>query len=376
MMKNSTIKLGIVGAGGRGGYFKSTCDAIDDLSVHAICDVNEKGLAKSKAVLGAQEAYLDYEEMLDKSDLDAVLVGTPMQFHVSQSIAALKRDIHVLSEVPAGVSVEECKQLVETCKSSKAIYMMAENYIYMKPNQIVTELVKQGLFGTPYYAEGEYLHAIKEMSITTPWRRHWQMGIDGITYGTHSLGPILQWIPGDRVVKVCCEGAGSRQTDTEGKPYCQAASTMLCKTAQNALIKIRVDLVSDRPHAGTNYQLQGTDGCYESSRGGPGDKDKIWLRSRDKHCHWRELSLFSDVPELTEKYLPAGWREASELAKRAGHGGGDYFELVDFINAVQGKCPPPIGIHEAMDMTLPGLVSQQSIQQDGAWLPVPDSRDW
>lgn len=35
-----------------------------------------------------------------------------------------------------------------------------------------------------------------------------------------------------------------------------------------------------------------------------------------------------------------------------------------------------IGIHEAMDMTLPGLVSQQSIRENGQWLDGPDSRNW
>ena len=63
-------------------------------------------------------------------------------------------------------------------------------------------------------------------------------------------------------------------------------------------------------------------------------------------------------------------------AKKAGHGGGDYFEVKDWVDAILGIKPCPIGIHEAMDMTLPGLVSQQSILQGGEWLDVPDSRDW
>jgi hypothetical protein len=37
---------------------------------------------------------------------------------------------------------------------------------------------------------------------------------------------------------------------------------------------------------------------------------------------------------------------------------------------------PELGIDAAMDMTLPGLLSQQSIEQGGTWLDVPDSRDW
>ena len=49
---------------------------------------------------------------------------------------------------------------------------------------------------------------------------------------------------------------------------------------------------------------------------------------------------------------------------------------MDFIQSINGEIDCPIGIHEAMDMTLPGLISQQSIVQDGAWLDVPDSRSW
>lgn len=371
------LNLGIVGACGRGASFKSACDALGNVSVHAVCDINEKNLSAARERLGAREQYTDYETMLEKSELNAVIIGTPMHFHVPQAIAALERNMHVLSEVTAGVSIEECKELVLACKKSKGVYMMAENYTYMKPNQIIKELVRQGLFGTPYYAEGEYLHELKHMNEhLTPWRRRWQTGIDGITYGTHSLGPILQWMPGDRVKRVCCEGTGVRHMDGTGKPYCQASSTMLCKTEKEALIKIRVDLLSDRPHAMTNYQLQGTDGCYESSRGDSRNMGKIWLRKLSKNIAWTDLDAFQTVAELAEKYMPSMWRKSGEAASKAGHGGGDYFEILDFVDAIEGKRAPVIGIHEAMDMTLPGLVSQQSIVQDSAWLPVPDSRTW
>lgn len=374
-MKTS-LKLGIAGACGRGASFKSACDAVGDVEIRAVCDTNADGLSVARERLGACEQYTDYVEMLDRSELDAVIIGTPMHFHVTMAIAALERDLHVLSEVTAAVSIDECRKLVASCRASRGIYMMAENYTYMKSNQIIKELVRQGLFGTPYYAEGEYLHELKYMNeYSTPWRRRWQTGIDGITYGTHSLGPILQWMPGDRVTRVCCEGTGVHHSDHTGKPYSQASSTMLCKTAKAALIKIRLDMLSDRPHAMTNYQLQGTDGCYESSRGGPGDRDKIWLRSLSANMTWTDLDAFADISDLANKYLPEMWRKQGAAASRAGHGGGDYFEVLDFIDAARGLRPPTVGINEAMDITLPGLVSQQSIAEGGRWLEVPDSRD-
>ena len=133
----------------------------------------------------------------------------------------------MLPELKWSYALPLANNIAPAAKASKGVYMMAENYTYMKPNQIVKELVRQGLFGTPYYAEGEYLHELKELNEKTLWRRRWQTGVNGITYGTHSLGPILQWMPGDRVTRVCCEGSdddvgGTRHGGHERNPADQA----------------------------------------------------------------------------------------------------------------------------------------------------------
>ena len=369
------LNFGIVGAAGRGRAFKDALVA-NNARIRAVCDIRADKLDECAECLGADEKYTDYAEMLERSELDAVVVATPMRFHTSQSIAALEKGLHVISEVPAGVSIEECRDLVLACKKSEAVYMMGENCNYFISNVLVKELVRQGVFGDVYYAEGEYLHELKALNEITRWRRKWQTGIDGITYGTHSLGPILQWMPGDRVVRVCCEGSGRHYRDPRGEYYHQDTAIMLCKTAKGALIKIRVDMVSDRPDAMANYQLQGTDGVYESSRGESCDRGRIWFRALSEEIKWHDIDSLIADPKLAQKYLPDMWRNPPPEALRAGHGGGDYFEVLDFINAIRGKAPCPIGIHEAMDMTLPGLISQQSIAQGGAWLEVPDSRKW
>ena len=366
-----TIRVGIVGSCGRGKSFKAACDALDAIEIAAVCDVNERDLPASAERLGARETYTDYAIMLREAKLDAVIVGTPMHFHVPQAVAALERNIHVLSEVPAAVSLMECKRLVRTCRASRAVYMMAENYTYTRSNAMVRELARKGLLGSAYYAEGEYLHELKKLNEVTRWRRTWQTGIAGITYGTHSLGPILQWMPGDRVVRVCAAGSGHHYRDAAGRAYENDDSTvMLCQMKSGGLVKIRVDMLSDRPHAMTNYQIQGTDGCYESARA-KGEIDRVWLRAKNPNPEaWMNLA------DLESEYLPAMWREGAEAACKAGHGGGDYFEVLDFLQAIQGACPPPVGIHEAMDMTVPGLISQKSMLKGGRWLEVPDSREW
>jgi predicted dehydrogenase len=367
------LNIGVVGAASRGGSFKAALEAHPQTRIHAVCDTRKDLLEETRQRLGAAEAYSDYAEMLEHSQVDAVIIGTPMQFHAPQAVAALQRNIHVLCEVTAGVSVEECRALVTAAAHSRAVYMMAENYTYMKPNVLIRELARRGLFGEVYYAEGEYLHELKELNEITTWRRKWQTGIDGITYCTHSLGPILQWMPGDRVVRVCCEGSGHHYKDPRGNNYENEDScVMLAKTARGALIKIRVDMLSERPHAMTNYALQGTGGCYESARSGQWqERNKIWLAGL---CP--DKNTWLDLAELEADYMPEIWKHPPQAAVEAGHGGGDYFEVLDFLRSILDGAACPIGIHEAMDMTLPGLVSQASIAAGGAWMEVPDSRSW
>jgi predicted dehydrogenase len=362
--------VGIVGAAGRGesyvGAFRSA-----GANVVALCDVSLDRVQERARTLDAR-AFDDYDQMLDAGGLDAVVIGTPMQLHAPQVVAALERGIHVMSEVTAAVTVDECRAITLAARRSRGLYMLAENYCYFETNMLVRELVRAGELGDLYYAEGEYLHDVRDYATKTPWRRHWQMGIDGITYGTHSLGPILQWMPGDRVVRVCCEASTSHHDAADGSPFHRDAPVMLCKTARGALIKIRVDLCSPRPHA-IHYHAQGTHGVFESSRGGP---DRLWLASRSSVPSWTTLDELRADRSFVDRHWPRAWLDHGEKARAAGHGGGDFLQVLDFVRAARGEIANPIDVDAAMDMTLPGLVSQQSIARGGTWIDVPDSRAW
>ena len=369
-MNKDIIRFGIIGAVGRGSGFVPALRANSHTEISALCDINEEALKENAEGLEITDVFTDVVAMLDSGTVDAVVVGTPMHLHVPQSILALERDIHVISEVPAGVSIEQCRELVRVYLKSKAKYMMAENYCYMRPNMIVKGIARSGLFGELYFGEGEYVHELKGLNEVTVWRRRWQTGINGNTYPTHSLGPVLQWFEGERVVSVCCAGTGHHHRDPRGDAYENEDSTlMLCRMTRGGLVKIRLDMLSDRPHNMTYYSLQGTDGCYEAARG-LGDQPKIWLRGRSEKLEWRPLSDFEG------EFLPDEWLKPPDEAKKAGHGGGDYWEVQDFVEAILEDKEPPIGIHQALDMSLPGLVSTTSIDQGATWLAVPDSRTW
>ena len=103
---------------------------------------------------------------------------------------------------------------------------------------------------------------------------------------------------------------------------------------------------------------------------------KIWLRKLKEKYEWIDIKSLLNIDSFRNEYLPEIWINESKEALSAGHNGGDYCIAKAFAKTIGSEISCPIGIHEAMVMTLPGLISQESIKQDGHWLNVPDSRTW
>ena len=363
-MKNK-LKVGIVGAP-RGQSFIRSFQAIEETDVIAICDLNIDVVEGVASQFNIDQKYTDFEKMV-QSDLDIVVVSTPMPLHAPQSTLALQEGKHVISEVPAATDLQQCWELAKSVENSKKKYMMAENYVYTRENILIRELAMQGLFGDIYFGEGQYIHELKSLNEITKWRRKWQTGRNGCTYSTHSLGPVLQWFE-DRVCTVSCFGSGHHYEDSEGKQYeNEDTISMICKTTRGGLVEIRVDMLSDRPALGQYYSLQGTKGCYEAARG-LGDQPKIWLAEHSDQIAWQSLSDFE------EQYMPEIWRNPSMEALQAGHGGGDYLEVREFVDSIINDTKSPIDIYESLDMTVPGLVSEVSINRESIPVEVPDFR--
>ncbi len=364
------MRVGIVGQ--RGGAFASALRSIPGVELSALCNSDPKTLQEQADTLEIPQRFEKFSEMLEH--IDAVVVSTPMQLHAAQSIAALNAGVHVLSEVTAAVSLDECwnlKTAADRAAKRGVIYAMAENYCYIKSNILIKELVRRGLFGELYFAEGEYLHEVRNLHHypdgSPTWRYYWQVGTPGSTYPTHSLGPVMQWFqtldPKERIESVICRGTGIH-TDPE-HPH-DDTNILLCTLKSGKLVKIRVDMMSNRPHQTTYYALQGTKGVYESSRieGQPGN---LWLGESvaGEHRTWCSLT---DLDE----FLPEDWKNPPPEALQAGHGGGDYFVARDFIRACRGEAFPNCGIDDALEWTAAGLCSTLSLQNRGASIQLPD----
>lgn len=377
-----TVRFGIIGAGNpgvgssRGNSYARLCRALTGATVAAVFDVARENAERACAQIGAESgveprAFDALEPFLD-SGLDAVVVASPLVYHAEQSIAALERGIHVLSEVTAAHSIEAAEALATAARASRAHYMLAENYRYFDEVELIRRMVAEGRFGRVYFGEGEYLHDCKGLWRNPDGSLTWRgsgRGLRGI-YCTHSLGPLL-YIFDDRPVRVTCMTPGDQGFDPGVDA--PAGHVMLVQTARGHLLKIRVDHVSPRPHAAAYYAVQGTAGCYEGARG-LGDQAKIWLE--DEHgpsyqpghagpsAPWHPLAGYREQYISDRLYPP-------EAARHGGHGTSEYWMLRDFLTAIRENRPPPIDIDASLDYTLPGILGAESAARGGEPREIP-----
>ena len=366
------IRIGIAGA--RGLSTLQGLQMLPDVEVAAMCDLNEETLRSAAERLGNVKTYRVFDDMLE-SDIDAVVIATPMQCHVPQAIAALEAGKHVMSEVTAGVSMDELFWLCESVERSGRIYMYAENYIYTPQVQLVKSMVKAGLFGTPYYAEGSYLHNIASIlrcpNGKASWRSYWQCGTRGNFYPTHSLGPVMQWFEGERITEINTYSPGG-WNDIGMRQ--DSGTTTMCRTDKGKLIQLRTDCLSPRPHSMDLYLLQGTGGIFQSAVYGKGnlagDVDRVSLTSKKTEkgeMDWTPLTYYND-------YLPDKYKNATPEQLHAGHGGGDFFIVEDFIQAIRKNEQPALDVYTACEWTAVGLLSALSVTNGGKTMSVPHFR--
>jgi len=119
IFSTDTLRVATIGVNGMGWSNTLGALSVKNVEVVALCDIDESVLKKRKAELlikqpGVQkiDTYSDYRKMLERKDIDIVIVGTPDHWHALQMIDACAAGKHVYVEKPAGNSIGECKTMI------------------------------------------------------------------------------------------------------------------------------------------------------------------------------------------------------------------------------------------------------------------------
>ena len=138
------LKIGVLGAGpiAQAAHFES-CTKAKNAELYAICDVAPDLLERMAWTFQPKKTFSNYEEMLGDPELDAVIIATSDVFHVPAAKAAIAAGKHVLSEKPAGVSIEEAEGLKRALAHSDCIYQVGHMKRYDAGLQSAKEFINQ-----------------------------------------------------------------------------------------------------------------------------------------------------------------------------------------------------------------------------------------
>jgi predicted dehydrogenase len=147
---NETVHVGIIGLGGRARALVNESRDIPDMRVVAVCDCFRPAVDRFIADVGQDRGwrgYDDFQEMLDKEKLDAVMVVTTTHARAWVAAHVIQRGLHVYIEKPMCLTVAEGRYLVNAARRYKVITQVGTQQRSMPINNWASDLVKNGAIG-------------------------------------------------------------------------------------------------------------------------------------------------------------------------------------------------------------------------------------
>jgi len=152
---NDHIQIAVIGAGGMGQADANTAITVPGVKLVAACDLYDGRLEEAKKLYG-KDIFVtrDYREILQRKDIDAVIVATPDHWHKDISVAAMNAGKAVYCEKPMVHDVTEGQAVVDAQRKNKVVFEVGSQGVSSLGNEKAKELLKAGAIGQLNYAEG------------------------------------------------------------------------------------------------------------------------------------------------------------------------------------------------------------------------------
>ncbi|WP_214071795.1 Gfo/Idh/MocA family oxidoreductase [Mucilaginibacter sp. dw_454] len=397
------VRLGYIGVGARGMNHVTEGLLRDDVEIVAVCDIQEsslkvfrefvakRGHAPIKEYTGGLDAY---KQLLDRKDIDAVIIATPWQFHHPQAIDAMKAGKYVGCEVIAGLTVEDHWDIVHTSEKTGMPYMTLENVCYRRDVMAALNMQRQDLFGEIVHLEGGYQHNLRGVLFNNgkqyygggveygpnalseaQWRTQFNIDVDGDIYPTHGAGPCMHYAninAGNRftnLVSVSSKARGLSSYVEELSPGNKTAkinfkngdvTTTMLNCANGETVLLSHDTHLPRPYS-LGFRVQGTKGLWMDVA------NSVYIDHKSK-----EDDAWDPAKTWFDKYDHPLWKKYEKFAEGAGHGGMDWFVFNAFVESVKQKKQTPIDVYDSVTMSVITPLSTKSLKEGNAPQEFPD----
>jgi predicted dehydrogenase len=149
---NDTVRMGVVGLGGRGSSHINAWSEMPNVELVAICDVDETHVAQKLKAIAAKgvktpATYVDVRKMLEDKNIDAISIASPNHWHTLQTIWACQAGKDVYVEKPCSHNVFESQQIIAAARKYDRIVQQGSQSRSSAALQEAVQKMKDGEFG-------------------------------------------------------------------------------------------------------------------------------------------------------------------------------------------------------------------------------------
>lgn len=152
------IGIGVIGCGYWGPNLIRNFHQIKGSRVVAVADLNEKRLAHIAELYPGVTATPDYQQVIARPEVEAVVVATPVGTHSKFVMDALRAGKHVLVEKPMAISSAECQEMVDEAARRNLRLMVGHTFEYTEAVRKVKQILDEGTLGQLYYVNTQRLN--------------------------------------------------------------------------------------------------------------------------------------------------------------------------------------------------------------------------
>lgn len=379
-----TIKMSIIGLGGRGSWWLGELLKMEDVEITAVCDLHADRMEKGQAMCTERYGHpvfasTDWHDIVARDDgSEAVMITTYWNDHVKIAIAAMKAGKYAAFEVGPAQSIQQCWDLVRTYEETGVPCMLMENCCYNREEMTVLNMIKKGLFGELLHCQGGYQHDLRAVSnsMERDHERAWQyFHRNAELYPTHELGPIMSYLNihrGNRMLTLTSMATKSRGLNKYIKDHCGPEHplyneefklgdivTTSIRCANGETIVLTHDTSSPRPYS-RGGRVQGTCGIWME------DLHGLHIEGRTQCEVWEPMANY------LEEFEHPLWKKTAAGTYTGGHGGMDWLVMRAFLEAVRRKIQTPIDVYDSAALMAVAILSEESISMGSMPVAIPD----
>ncbi len=190
------LNIGVVGCGYWGPNLVRNLRSLAGCRVGTICDASEERLHHLKGLYPDVDTETKYENLLNDTTLDAIVVATPLKHHFAMAKSSLLAGKHTFVEKPLASSVEQCEELVTLARKQRLILMVGHTFLYSPAVRKMKEIIENGDIGDIRYISARRLNlGLFQKDINVAW-----------DLAPHDISIILH-IMGETPSSINCQGS-------------------------------------------------------------------------------------------------------------------------------------------------------------------------